>query len=62
MKDATIPSEEVLVDSFKKVVKKRVQFTSDDIQDWIYMDTPQEYRRHRTHSRWGVGVGENLQA
>lgn len=40
MKDAKVLSKELLVDSFKKVVNERIQFTKDDIQDWIYMDTP----------------------
>ena len=40
MKDAQVLSKELLVDSFKKVVKERIQFTVDDVQDWIYMDTP----------------------
>lgn len=40
MSDARILSKELLVDSFKKIVKEKVQFTSGDIQDWIYMDTP----------------------
>jgi ADP-ribose pyrophosphatase len=40
MKDAKILSTELLIDSFKKVVNEKVQFTEDDVQDWIYMDTP----------------------
>lgn len=40
MKDAKVISTELIVDSFKKVVKERIQFTKDDIQDWIYLDSP----------------------
>lgn len=40
MKDAKIVSTELLVDSFKKVVREKIAFTEDDVQDWIYLDTP----------------------
>lgn len=40
MKDAEIISKELLVDSFKKVVNEKIKFAADDVQDWIYMDTP----------------------
>lgn len=40
MKDAKVLSKELLVDSFKKVVNEKIQFTETDVQDWIYMDTP----------------------
>ena len=40
MKDAKVLGKELLVDSFKKVVNERIQFTEDDVQDWIYLDTP----------------------
>jgi len=40
MSDAKVLSKELLVDSFKKVVNEKIQFTPEDIQDWIYMDTP----------------------
>ncbi len=40
MKNARVLSKDLLVDSFKKVVNERVQFTEDDVQDWIYLDTP----------------------
>jgi ADP-ribose pyrophosphatase len=40
MKDAKVISSELVVDSFKKVVKERIQFTENDVQDWIYLDSP----------------------
>jgi len=40
MKDAEIIEKKLLVDSFKKVVNEKIKFDEDDIQDWIYMDTP----------------------
>lgn len=40
MKDAKVIDSKLIVDSFKKVVKERVQFTKDDVQDWIYLDSP----------------------
>lgn len=40
MKDAEIIEKKLLVDSFKKVVSEKIKFDEDDIQDWIYMDTP----------------------
>jgi len=40
MKDAEIVEKKLLVDSFKKVVNEKIKFDEDDIQDWIYMDTP----------------------
>jgi ADP-ribose pyrophosphatase YjhB (NUDIX family) len=40
MKDAKVISSELIVDSFKKVVKERIQFTEDDVQGWIYLDSP----------------------
>lgn len=40
MKDAEIIGKKLLVDSFKKVVSEKIKFDEDDIQDWIYMDTP----------------------
>jgi ADP-ribose pyrophosphatase len=40
MKDAKVLSSKLLVDGFKKVVNERIQFTENDIQDWVYLDTP----------------------
>ena len=40
MKDAEIVEKKLLVDSFKKVVSEKIKFDEDDVQDWIYMDTP----------------------
>ena len=40
MKDAEIISKELLVDSFKKVVSEKIKFEENDVQDWIYMETP----------------------
>lgn len=40
MKSAKILSKELLIDSFKKVTRERIQFTQDDVQDWIYLDSP----------------------
>lgn len=40
MRDAKVLDKRLLVDSFKKVVKEKIQFTEDDIQDWIYLDSP----------------------
>lgn len=43
MEDAEIIEKELLVDSFKKVVRERIKFADDDIQDWVYLDTPKSY-------------------
>jgi 8-oxo-dGTP pyrophosphatase MutT (NUDIX family) len=40
MRDARILSTELLVDSFKKVVKEELEFEAGDVQDWIYIDSP----------------------
>lgn len=40
MKDAKVLDKHLLVDSFKKVVNERIQFTEGDVQDWIYLDSP----------------------
>jgi len=40
MRDARVLSTELLVDSFKKVVKEEIEFEEGDIQDWIYVDSP----------------------
>jgi ADP-ribose pyrophosphatase len=40
MRDAQIIKTDVIVDSFKRVVREKVQFSENDIQDWIYLDTP----------------------
>lgn len=40
MRDARILSTELLVDSFKKVVKEELEFEPGNVQDWIYIDSP----------------------
>ena len=40
MRDAKVLKEELLLDGHKRVVKETLQFTENDIQDWIYLDTP----------------------
>jgi hypothetical protein len=40
MKDAQVISKELLVDSFKQVLREKIKFQKDDAQDWICMDTP----------------------